>query len=144
MNSPINIPPGEGVVTNVLGTAITIKVHGRDTGGAFSIIETEDKPGEGPPPHIQNREDETFYVLEGEYEFTCGPLKFTGKAGNVAFLPRGVPHRYQCISRTSGRLLVVISPAGFEDFFKEADGISNVEKVLAVGKKYGLDFLPPA
>lgn len=142
--TPLNVPPGGGKVTNVIGNVITVKVHGRDTGGVFSVVETLDKPGEGPPPHIQHREDETFYVLEGEYEFTCGVLKFTGKAGNTALLPRGVPHRYQCVSKTSGRLLIVLSPAGFEDFFMEADGINDVGRVIEIGNKYGLEFLPPA
>jgi quercetin dioxygenase-like cupin family protein len=144
MKAPINVAPGGGKATNVIGNAVIVKIHGRDTGGAFSVIETEDKPNEGPPMHIQHKEDEMFYVLEGEYEFTCGALKFTGKAGNTALLPRGVPHRYQCISRTSGRMLVVISPAGFENFFVDANGATDVGRVIEIGSKYGLEFVPPA
>jgi quercetin dioxygenase-like cupin family protein len=144
IKSPINVPPGGGKATNVIGNAVTVKIHGRDTGGAFSVIETQDKPNEGPPLHIQGREDEMFFVLEGEYEFTCGALKFTGKAGNTALLPKGVPHRYQCISPTSGRMLVVISPAGFEDFFIDASGVTDVARVVEIAKKYGLEILPPA
>src|SRR5262245_44492230 len=119
--NPIILPPKGGTVTNVIGNVITVKVHGRDTGGAFSLIECVDQPNEGPPAHIQHREDETFCVLEGEYEFMCGGKTFTAKAGTTAWLPRGVPHRYKCISKTPGRMLVVLSPAGFEDFFVEAN-----------------------
>lgn len=144
MKAPITIAPGGGTATNVIGNPITIKIHGRDTGGVFAMIETLDKPNEGPPPHIQHREDETFYVLEGEYEFMCGGQKFIAKAGTTAWLPRGVPLQYTCVSKTPGRLLIVINPAGFEDFFTEANGLSDVGQVIEVGKKFGLEFLPPA
>jgi hypothetical protein len=54
-----------------------------------------------------------------------------------------VPHRYQCISQTSGRMLIVITPTGFEDFFVAADGVTDVGRVVEIGKKYGLEFVQP-
>ncbi len=59
-------------VLNVLGSKVAILLHGRDTNRSLCIVEVHDEPGSGPPPHIHSREDETFYVLEGEYEFTLG------------------------------------------------------------------------
>ena len=132
---------------NVIGTAITIRIHGSDTGGALSVVESVDQPGEGPPPHIHQREAETFQVLEGEYEFMCGGEPFTAHAGAVVFAPSGLPHGYRCISKTPGRLSVVITPAGFENFFEEVGALSAAEqeipRVLEIGRKYGLEFLPP-
>lgn len=143
----VAVAAGEGKVLNVIGTAITIKVHGRDTGGALSVVESLDQPGEGPPPHIHQRESETFQVLEGEYEIMCGGKSFIAKKGAIIFAPTGQPHGYRCISKTQGRLSVTITPAGFEEFFEEIGALSAAEqqipRVLEIGGKYGLEFLPP-
>src|SRR5262245_12664117 len=101
---------GSGPSFMIIGNGITIKIHGRDTNGTLSVIETADQPGEGPPPHIQHREDETFYVLEGEYEFLSKDRRFTAKRGATVFAPRGVPHTYKNISQAPGKLLVAITP----------------------------------
>ena len=144
---PIIVAEGEARALNVIGTAITIRIHGRDTGGALSVVESVDHPGEGPPPHIHERESETFQVLEGEYEFMCGGERFTVQKGATIFAPSGQPHGYRCISRTAGRLSVAITPAGFEKFFEEVGALSAAEqeipRVLEIATKYGLQFLPP-
>ena len=64
----LQVPPGGGKKVNILGTAMLIRVRGRDTGGSVAVVETHDLPGGGPPPHIHYCEDETFQILEGEYE----------------------------------------------------------------------------
>ena len=144
---PIHIPSGEGKKLNVLGLAMNIRVHGRDTGGVLSVAESTDQPGGGPPPHIHHREDETFQVLEGEYEFTCGEKTFTLRKGATLFAPRGVPHTYRYVGQTPGRLMVTLTPAGFEQFFEEVGALSpqqqQIPHVIEIGKKYGLEILPP-
>jgi quercetin dioxygenase-like cupin family protein len=145
--NPILIPSGEGKTVNVIGNAITIRLHGRDTGGVLSVVESVDQPGGGPPPHIHHREDETFQVLEGEYEFTCGGKTFTARKGATIFAPRGVPHSYRYVGHTPGRLMAILTPAGFERFFEEVGALSpqqqEIPRVIEIGKKYGLEFLPP-
>ena len=149
MNSltPIQVPPGEGTRTFVIGNRITIKLHGRNTGGAFALIESVDAPGEGPPPHVHAREDECFFVLEGEYEVFCDGRRIPASAGTTIFAPRGLAHNYRSIGKSRGRLLTTISPAGFEKFFEEINAMppehQEIPKVVAIGKKYGLEFLPP-
>ena len=143
------IAPGEGPRHYVLGDLVTIKVHGRDTGGVFSQIETTCGPHVGPPPHIHHREDETFFVIEGEFEFVCGGERTTGGPGTVARLPRGVPHRFANIGDTPGRVLVTITPAGFEDFLAEVGAMSPEEqnKLPQLGElaaRYGLEFVATA
>jgi len=144
---PIHIPAGEGKTFNVIGNAITIRIHGRDTGGVLSVVESVDQPGEGPPPHIHHREDETFQILEGEYEITCGGKTFTARKGATIFAPRGVPHGYRYVGKTPGRLMATITPAGFEAFFEEVGALSpqqqEIPRVIEIGKKYGLEILPP-
>jgi quercetin dioxygenase-like cupin family protein len=76
--------------------------------------------GGGPPPHIHHREDETFQILEGEYEFTVAGQTFVAGKGATIFAPRGIPHTYRYLGQTPGRLMCVITPAGFEGFFEES------------------------
>ena len=96
---------------------MVIRIHGHDTGGVVSAVESHDVPGGGPPPHIHSREDETFQVLEGEYEFTVDGKSLVAKKGTTIFAPRGIPHTYRYLGQTPGRLMCVITPAGFEEFF---------------------------
>lgn len=145
---PIAIPADGGQQVNILGTAMLIRLHGRDTNGAVSVVETHDAPGGGPPPHIHHREDETFQILEGEYEFTVAGKTILAKQGDTLFAPRGIPHTYRYVGKTPGRLMTVITPAGFEGFFEEIGAMTpqeqqNIPGVIAVGKKFGLEILPP-
>ena len=64
-----HIRPGDGRLLQVLDEVVTYKITSERTSGAYSLFEVISEPGGGPPPHVQHREDEAFYVLEGEYEF---------------------------------------------------------------------------
>jgi hypothetical protein len=86
--NPIHTPSDGGNKLNVLGIPMVIRIHGRDTGGVVSAVESHDVPGGGPPPHIHHREDETFQVLEGEYEWTVGGKTFIARKGPTIFAPR--------------------------------------------------------
>ena len=144
---PILVPLDGGNKLSVLGLAMNVRIHGRDTGGVVSVVESTDQPGSGPPPHIHHREDETFQVLEGEYEFTCGDKTFTARKGATIFAPRGVPHTFRYVGQTPGRIMCTITPAGFEGFFEEVGALSpeqqQIPRVVEIGKKYGLEILLP-
>ena len=86
--NPIHVPHDGGKAVNILGIPMVIRVHGRDTGGVVSVVESHDVPGGGPPPHIHHREDETFQILEGEYEFTVGGKSYRCQRGGRRFLRR--------------------------------------------------------
>jgi quercetin dioxygenase-like cupin family protein len=144
----IPVASNEGAKVNILGIPMTIRIHGRDTDGVVSVVESRDVPGGGPPPHIHHREDETFQVLEGEYEWTVGGKTFIAQKGTTIFAPRGVPHTYRYLGQIPGRLMCVITPAGFEEFFEEIGVLSpqqqqDIPRVIEIGKKYGLEILPP-
>lgn len=141
-------PSGGGQKVNVLGIPMLIRVHGRDTNGTLSAVESHDAPGGGPPPHIHHREDETFQILEGEYEFTVNGKTIPAKPGTTLFAPRGVAHTYRCVGPTPGRLMCVITPAGFEGFFEQIGAMTpqqqqDIPRVLEIAKKFGLEILPP-
>jgi quercetin dioxygenase-like cupin family protein len=144
----MQIPVDGGKQVNILGIPMLIRIHGRDTGGVVSAVESHDVPGGGPPPHIHHREDETFQVLEGDYEFTVDGKRFVAKPGTTIFAPRGIPHTYRYLGQTPGRLMCVITPAGFEGFFEAIGALTpqeqqDIPRVLAIGKEFGLEILPP-
>ena len=146
--TPVQIPSDGGKKVNILGIPMLIRIHGRDTGGILSAVESHDVPGGGPPPHIHHREDETFQILEGEYEFTVGDKRILANKGTTIFAPRGIPHTYRYAGQLPGRLMCVITPAGFEGVF-EAKGTLNpqqqqdIPRVFAIAKEFGLEILPP-
>jgi mannose-6-phosphate isomerase-like protein (cupin superfamily) len=145
---PKLVPSHGGRKFNVLGIPMEIRIHGRETGGIVSAVESHDVPGGGPPPHIHHREDETFQILEGEYEWTVGAKTFAAQKGATVFAPRGVPHTYRYVGKTPGRLMCVITPAGFEGFFEEIGVLppeqqQHIPRVVEIAKKYGLEFPPP-
>lgn len=145
---PIVVPAEGTGKLNILGVPLFIRIHGRDTGGMVSAVESHDLPDGGPPPHIHENEDETFQVLEGEYEWTVGGETFVAGKGTTIFAPRGIPHAYRNLGPEPGRLMCVITPAGFEGFFEEIGAMSpeqqgNISRVMEIGGKYGLRFPPP-
>ena len=144
--TPIHISFDGGTKLNVLGIPMVVRLHGRETGGVVSAVESHDVTGGGPPPHIHHREDETFQILEGEYEWSIGGQTFVAKKGDTIFAPRGVPHTYRCLGPAPGRLMCVITPAGFEGFFEEISALTpqeqrEIPRALEIAKKYGLEIL---
>src|SRR5438034_5006867 len=89
--TPVHLSSDGGTKINVLGIPMVIRIHGRDTGGIVSAVESHDVTGGGPPPHIHHREDETFQILEGEYERTVSVKTFNDKKVERIFAPGGQP-----------------------------------------------------
>jgi mannose-6-phosphate isomerase-like protein (cupin superfamily) len=102
----------------VFGDAtILVRASGEQTGGSFSLFE-EVPPMVDTPLHVHEREDELFYVLEGEHVFQVGEKEFHLGPGGLAFGPRGVPHAQRRVVAGQGRLLVLTAPGGFDGFFR--------------------------
>ncbi|MCC6794990.1 MAG: cupin domain-containing protein [Candidatus Hydrogenedentes bacterium] len=138
----------EGELLNILGIPVRVKISTLESGGALSMFVTEDAPRMGPPLHVHHKEDETFYVLEGEYRVRAGDDAFTLKKGQMAFVPRGVQHCYANAGSSNGSLLVITTPGGFEEFFRDIDtlcreGTPSVDSLNAVGAKHRIDFVGP-
>lgn len=95
----------------------SILIDGSETGGTFALLDAIQMPGAEPPLHVHDREDETFYVLEGTMAFWVGGQVHRLEAGDSIFLPRAVPHTFR-IKSAVARGLNYISPAGFEEWFR--------------------------
>jgi quercetin dioxygenase-like cupin family protein len=93
-----------------------VLLRGEESDGQVAIV---DLSGGGRPPLHHHDFDEAFYVLEGELTFQLGEDVFTRSAGELAFAPRGVAHTYANLSGAPARVLLVITPAGFERYFDQ-------------------------
>lgn len=99
------------------GAVFTWLATGKETGGQFSLFEAKGIPGMEPPPHMHTREDEAFYVLQGELLFTIGGKEIKAAPGDFVFLPRNVRHQFKVLS-PSFHVVVGIYPAGLERYFE--------------------------
>jgi quercetin dioxygenase-like cupin family protein len=146
------LAPGEGrtpAPLNIVGEQTLVKVAPADSEGQVAAFHLIAPPMSGPPRHVHSREDEWFYVLEGELEFELDGLRRTIGAGGSVWLRRGVVHAYQNYSSTDARLLIVTTPGRFCDFFVELSaaspggGIPAPEVFAALNAKYGITTLGP-
>ena len=97
---------------------LSVKVSGTDTGGAFAVFEVPTVPYAGPPLHLHHTENEWFYTLDGEHDFQVGDKIYHLAPGGNIFAPRMMPHTWQNVGDSQGRMLTLVQPAGrLEAFF---------------------------
>ena len=143
---PVLADVGAGRTFAMLGTTMRLIAPAAATGGRYTVLEQVTPPGWGPPRHIHSREDEIFYILEGTYELHVGEEHRTVSAGASAVLPRNIPHGFRNIASTPGRLLCIIAPGGFEDYFLAVANCSpppSPAQLLELARPFGLTLLPP-
>jgi mannose-6-phosphate isomerase-like protein (cupin superfamily) len=98
---------------------VYIHVDGEQSGGAYSLSETLGARGNMPPLHVHRRNDETFYILEGDVRLFVGDREVVLAPGQAVLAPRGVPHAYR-VESDRARWIVISSPAGYEQFVRAA------------------------
>src|SRR5262245_3458062 len=111
--------PSEGRTVAVVGDVYRFLATGDDTNGTYALWEAIVPPGGGPPPHVHSREEEGFYILEGEITFTIGEKRLVASAGMFANMPVGTPHSFKNESEKLARMLISVAPAGLENMFFE-------------------------
>lgn len=142
---------GQGESFWLLGDFYAIKTTSGQTGGAYSITEIQSFPGNGPPPHIHHKEDECFYIVEGAFSVILGDRVFDVADGDFIRIPRGTPHAYRNVGAIPGKMLVILSPGGFERMWAELgqpgslkrppkDDPSALNRFLALAPGYGLEI----
>ena len=152
---PIALSHEEGESLWFLGVLATIKANSETTGGRFAVIEHLAPKGAGSPLHVHTREDEWFYVIEGELAFWVEGKKIAARAGSFVYGPRGIPHTFTVMS-SQARFLIVVEPAGFEKFMRTLAEPAQTRtlppasvqspdpaRLLAVANEYGIEILGP-
>jgi quercetin dioxygenase-like cupin family protein len=97
---------------------VVIRVSAEDSGGTMTVLE-EVPPMVDTPLHVHSKEDELFYVVEGEHIITLGEREHRLGPGEAIFAPRGIPHAQRRVEPGVGRELIVLTPGGFEQFFRD-------------------------
>jgi quercetin dioxygenase-like cupin family protein len=115
---PVAIPADGGEARWWFGSLAVIKATAEDTGGRISIVEITEPPGAEAPLHVHHREDEGFWVLDGDVTFEVGDTTFEASAGDFAFGPRDIPHRYK-VGDDGCRMLFLLTPGGFEGAIRD-------------------------
>ena len=108
------VASGKGDARWWFGMLAEIKATAADTGGQFTLVEVTCAPGYQGIRHVHHREDEAFWVLEGEVTLDIGGEVIAARAGDYAFGPRDVPHNYS-VGATGCRMLFLLTPGGFEN-----------------------------
>ena len=134
---------------NVLGDIVNVKLSGSETAGAYAVMEDTTPPHAGPPLHRHNREDESFYVIEGRYRFVVDGEEIKAAPGAFIHAPRGTVHTFQNIRNGPGRMIVIVQPAGLEVFFADLASATagmtapDMPTIGSVFAKHGLELLGP-
>ena len=149
MTEKVVLGPGEGEAhTNHLGARILIRMSGRETGGAYAVVEAE-QPVDSPaaPLHVHDREDEAIQVLEGQLIVEVDGHKYDAPAGSLVFIPRGTAQRFWNPGPGNARYQSVFTPAGQEDYFRRAYSLDVTDqdfpaKLAGLRQEFGLRYPP--
>lgn len=155
-HKPVLREKTKGRTVAVVGDVYRFMATGEDTNGKYAVWEAIVPPGGGPPPHVHSREEEGFYILEGEIMFMINGERVVATAGMFANMPVGTPHSFKNESGKPAKMLISVAPAGLEQMFFEvgvplAEGATTalpptkeeIEKLLAIAPRYGVEIRLP-
>ena len=150
---PLAVRRDEGDARWWFGGLAVIKATAADTGGQMTIVEMTEPPGAEAPLHVHHREDEAFWVLDGDVTFEVGDATIEAHAGDYAFGPRDIPHRYT-VGDAGCRMLFICTPAGFEDLViamsepartrtlpPPSEEEPDLEQIASIAKAHGAELL---
>jgi len=153
---PIIRSSQQGRTVSLVGDVYRFLATGEDTNFKYTLIEALVSPGGGPPPHVHSREEEGFYILEGEIAFTIDGKRVVATPGMFANMPVGTPHSFKNETNKPAKMLATVAPAGLEKMFMEiavplAEGATtalpptkeDIEKLLVIAPKYGIEIRLP-
>lgn len=138
---PRFLPPNAGELITILGVRHRVLATAEQTGGAYTLLKLSVPSGAGIPAHVHTREDEVFHVLEGSAEFLVGKETVDARAGATVVGPRGNPHAYKATSKEPCRMIVVVTPGGFERFLGQLRGLTDPAAIAEIAGRYGISFV---
>jgi quercetin dioxygenase-like cupin family protein len=115
------------------------KLEGAQSGDATNVLETEAAPGQGPPLHFHETQDEWLYVLTGTFRFRLEDDVVPAPPGTFVFIPRGVPHTWQNVGELPGSLLGAFTPPALEDFFERFAALAPEDATGAAFRELAKD-----
>ena len=154
----ITVDPQAGIDLSVVGDNYRLLITGKETGGAFAVIDMLIPPGGGPGPHAHAIFQESFYVVEGEIVVRTEKQNYIAKKGAFVSIPKGgAIHAFKNESKSNAHILCIVVAAGLEEFFKEigkpvAYGAllpvpemtpGDAEKLKSIAIKYDQEVFPP-
>jgi quercetin dioxygenase-like cupin family protein len=130
---------------HVLGGSLAVRLDQEQTAGSLGLVERTIPAGyPGPAMHVHPDFDETFYVISGEIALRIGEDATVADAGSVAFVPRGTPHPFANPGPAPARMLVLLTPGGFEAYFnalaevlRTAGGLPEPSELVTLGIAHG-------
>jgi mannose-6-phosphate isomerase-like protein (cupin superfamily) len=150
--------PGEGEALWWVGLLAIIKATKEQTGGRYTLVEILAPDGYGSVLHVHHREDEGFWILEGELTFYVGDQTIKARPGSFLFGPKDVPHAFT-VDSGPAKLLFVLSPAGFEDLVRDMGeparsltvppqpeappSEAEMQQMAAIAAQHGAEILGP-
>lgn len=153
---PVVRATNQGRTISVVGDLYRFLAEGSDTAGKYATFHATVPPGGGPPPHKHSREEESFYVLEGEITFSVDDKPTVAGPGTFVQMPVGVWHSFRNNSDRPARMIISVAPAGLEQMFIEvgtpvAEGATmiappspeEIGKLLAAAPRYGIEIRVP-
>jgi mannose-6-phosphate isomerase-like protein (cupin superfamily) len=142
------VGPGDGKAGSLGTVGARLMIDGATSGGGFSLVEHPMPPRAlAAPLHRHTREDEYSYVLEGRLGALLGDEVVYGEPGDLVFKPRNQWHTFWNAGDEPARILEIIAPAGFEQFFAELIDLGGVlgagpDTFAALSVRYGLEMQP--
>ncbi len=149
--------PAQGRTVAVVGDVYRFLATAADTDGKYALWEAIVPPGGGPPPHVHSREEEGFFILEGEITFLIDGERIVARAGMFANMPVGTPHSFKNESSQPAKMLISVAPAGLEQMFFEfgvplVEGATTalppsqaeIDKLLEIAPRYGIEIRLPS
>ncbi len=150
---PVGVAQEQGEARWWLGMLAVIKATAADTAGQMAIVEVTTPPGFAAPLHVHHREDEAFWLLEGDATFEVGGTTIEAHAGDYLFGPRDIPHRFT-VGSAGCRMLFICTPGGFEELViamsepaasrtlpPPSDEEPDRERIAAIARAYGNEIL---
>lgn len=159
MENNVNIiHENQGNHISLVGDTYRIVISGKQTNGEYAIIDMQVPPGGGPPPHAHASIHESFYIIDGEVEFSTEEGKFIAKTGDLVTIPKGgAIHAFKNTSQEIAHMLCTVVPAGLDEFFEEVGtpvkageflapahpDEASIQKAIEISRKYGQVLYPP-
>ena len=153
---PVVVSPTGGELIDAGGDRYRFLATRESTNGTYGIWEAIVPPGGGPPPHIHTREEEGFYVIDGEVMVHAGDTAVLATAGSFVNMPVGVKHWFRNESSVPAKMLVLVAPGGMEAMFQRTGtpvanasdpipplGADEKQRILAAAPDFGIALIPP-